>query len=42
VADWIKTHTDRNHFYLDANQSAYLLDLLETFLHGRLRPWFEG
>ena len=42
VGDWLKTHTARDHFYLDADQSKLLLNLLETFLHGRLRPLFEG
>jgi hypothetical protein len=42
VGDWIKTHTARDHFYLDAGQSKLLLNLLEAFLHGRLRPLFEG
>jgi len=42
VGDWLKTHTTRDHFYLDAGQSKLLLNLLETFLHGRLRPLFEG
>jgi hypothetical protein len=42
VGDWLKTHTDRDHFYLEAKQSKLLLNLLEAFLHGRLRPLFEG
>lgn len=42
VGDWLKTHTSRDHFYLDAEQSESLLNLLEAFLHGRLRPLFEG
>jgi hypothetical protein len=42
VGDWLKTHTARDHFYLDAKQSNFLLNLLEAFLHGRLRPLFEG
>ena len=37
-----RTTTARDHFYLDANQSKLLLNLLEAFLHGRLRPLFEG
>jgi hypothetical protein len=41
VGEWIKTHTDRDHFFLDASHSKFLLNLLEAFLHGRLQPWFE-
>jgi len=42
VGDWLKTYTDRDHFYLDAKQSKFLLNLLEALLHGRLHPLFEG
>jgi hypothetical protein len=42
VGDWLKTHTNRDHFYLSAKRSGFLLNLLEAFLHGRLRPLFEG
>jgi hypothetical protein len=42
VGDWLKTHTARDHFYLDARQSRLLLNLLEAFLLCRLRPLFEG
>ena len=42
VGDWLKTHTARDHFYLNAGQSKLLLNLLESFMHGRLRPLFEG
>ena len=42
VGDWLKAHTARDHFYLDAGQSPFLLNLLEAFLHGRLDPLFEG
>ena len=42
VGDWLKEHTARDHFYMNADQSKLLLNLLETFLHGRLRPLFEG
>jgi hypothetical protein len=42
VGDWLKTHTARDHFFLGAKQSETLLSLLEAFLHGRLRPLFEG
>jgi len=42
VGDWLKTYTDRDHFYIDAKQSKFLLNLLEALLHGRLHPLFEG
>lgn len=42
VGGWLKTHSSRDHFYLDGHQDKFLLNLLEAFLHGRLRPLFEG
>jgi len=41
VGEWIKVNTDRDHFFLDASQEQ-ILSHLETFLHGRLQPVFEG
>jgi len=42
LKDLIRTYTDSGHFFLAARQSQFLLNQLEAFLHGRLRPWFEG
>jgi hypothetical protein len=42
VGEWIRTHTDRDHFFISSNREMVLLTLLEVFLQCRLRPLFEG
>jgi len=42
VAGWIREHTDRVNFILDAPLGVHVLNLLEAFLQCRLRPEFEG
>jgi hypothetical protein len=39
VGDWLRTNTNRDHFFL---QGARLTHLLEAFLQCRLNPLFEG
>jgi hypothetical protein len=41
VGEWLQSNTDRDHFYLSANNQP-LLEHLEKFLRSRLRPVFEG
>lgn len=41
VAEWIKSNTDRDHFFVDAPHAAVLIPL-EKFLRGRLGAVFEG
>jgi hypothetical protein len=41
VGEWIKTHTDRDDYFLSATHEPLLLDL-ERFIRGRLGPLFEG
>lgn len=41
VGDWIKTHTDRDHFFLDAGRLDLLAEL-ERYVRARLGPAFEG
>lgn len=41
VGDWIRQNTDRDHFYLDGVDKAYLDDV-ERFVRGVLGPAFEG
>lgn len=41
AGDWIKRHTDRDHFFLDGNRTD-LLDELERYVRARLGPAFEG
>ena len=38
---WIRKHTDRDYFYLNA-AAEHLLDRVEQFLQARLHPLFEG
>jgi hypothetical protein len=38
---WIREHTDRDNFYLDAD-TEHLLGRLELFLQARPQPLFEG
>lgn len=42
ISAWIKAHTTRLDFFLDAKQPASVLNLLEAFLQCRLNPLFEG
>jgi hypothetical protein len=44
VGTWIKSHTDRDHFFVDTSEANTdeVLDQLEKFLRGRLGPVFEG
>jgi hypothetical protein len=42
VGDWIKAHTDRINFLLPASYGKSVLSQLESFLHGRWKPTFEG
>ena len=42
VGEWIRTHTDRDHFFISSDREMVLLALLEVFLQCRLRPLFEG
>lgn len=42
VPGWIREHTDRVNFILDASLGVHVLNLLEAFLQCRLRPQFEG
>jgi hypothetical protein len=41
VRAWIEANTERDNFYLKADD-AHLLGKLETYLKGRLGPVFEG
>jgi len=41
VGNWIREHTDRDHFYLEAEDESLLAEL-ERFLRGILGPAFEG
>lgn len=40
--DWIKTHTHRCNLLISVQHPKSLLSLLESFLHHRLRPRYEG
>lgn len=42
VPGWIREHTDRVNFILDASLGVHVLNLLEAFLQCRLQPEFEG
>ena len=42
VPGWIREHTDRVNFILDAPLGVPVLNLVDTFLQCRLRPGFEG
>ena len=41
VGEWLKSHTDRDHFFLDCGHEP-VLDHLEMFLRAKLHPIFEG
>ncbi len=42
VGDWIRTHTDRVNLLLPTTFGIPILSLLESFLHVRWKPLFEG
>jgi len=42
VSGWIREHTERVNFILDAALGVHVLNLLEAFLQCRLKPEFEG
>jgi hypothetical protein len=42
VGDWIRTHTDRVNLLLPKSFGGAMLSLLESFLHVRWKPVFEG
>jgi hypothetical protein len=42
IGDWIKQHTDRVNFLMPADLGKHRLSLLESFLHDRWKPVFEG
>lgn len=42
IGFWIKENIDRENFLIDASCGMPVLTLLESFLHCRLRPMFEG
>jgi hypothetical protein len=42
VGDWIKDNTRRINMLLPASRGVFTLNLLEAFLHARLRPKYEG
>lgn len=41
VGEWIKTNTERDHFFVPG-EAAATLSTLETYIRGRLGPIFEG
>jgi hypothetical protein len=41
VGDWLRSNTDRDHFFLDCGHEP-VLDHLEMFLRAKLHPIFEG
>ena len=42
VGEWVKNNTTRTNLLLDADLGPCVLTLLESFLHCRLNPKFEG
>jgi len=42
IGDWIKRHTDRVNLFMPASLGDPMLSLLESFLHARWKPVFEG
>lgn len=42
IGDWIKGHTDRVNLIAPASLGDPMLSLLESFLHVRWKPVFEG
>jgi len=42
ITEWIKTNTARTNILIDAKFGKSVISLMETFLHCRLNPKFEG
>jgi hypothetical protein len=42
IGDWIKEHTDRLNLLLPASYGSPILSRLESFLHIRWKPIYEG
>jgi hypothetical protein len=42
IGDWIRGHTDRVNLLAPASLGDAMLSLLESFLHVRWKPVFEG
>lgn len=42
IGDWIRRNTDRVNFLIPASATNHTRTLLETFLHHRWQPMFEG
>jgi hypothetical protein len=42
IGDWIKQHVDRVNLLAPASLGDPMLSLLESFLHVRWKPLFEG
>ncbi|HLJ25664.1 MAG TPA: hypothetical protein VKY85_03045 [Candidatus Angelobacter sp.] len=43
VGEWLRSNTDRDHFFLNCGPSiVFLINLFEAFLQCKLRPLFEG
>jgi len=42
VGNWIKEHTDRINILLPSSYGKPMLSMLETFLHARWKPAYEG
>jgi hypothetical protein len=42
IGDWIRTHTDRVNLLMPISLGLPMLSLLESFLHVRWKPVFEG
>lgn len=42
IGDWIKRNTDRVNFLIPMDATEHTRTLLETFLHHRWQPMFEG
>lgn len=40
--NWIREHTDRDHFFIDSDDASYFLYPLELFIRGRVGSVFEG
>ena len=42
VGQWLKDSTERWSFFIEEKHGIYVLNLLESFLHCRLKPRYEG
>jgi len=42
ISEWIKKKTSRVNFYIDKKLGIFILNLLESFLQCRFKPFFEG